>query len=63
MTIFISTNIFRAKAYRSFLPDAILPAFMRTAHHAPQPLNVAMLIASAAAGRWGAQATTFFLRR
>ncbi|MFD1803931.1 DUF1493 family protein [Mixta tenebrionis] len=35
-----------------FLPNAVLPAFMRTEHHAPKPLTVAMLIASAEAGRW-----------
>lgn len=35
-----------------FLPNAILPKFMRTDHHQPAPLTVEMLIASAEAGRW-----------
>ncbi|UEG17791.1 DUF1493 family protein [Pantoea ananatis] len=35
-----------------FLPNAILPKFMRTDHHEPAPLTVRMLIESAEAGRW-----------
>nr|WP_310617511.1 DUF1493 family protein [Pantoea cypripedii] len=35
-----------------FLPNAILPRYLRTEHHAPEELTVKMLIASAEAGRW-----------
>ncbi|AWQ17485.1 DUF1493 domain-containing protein [Pantoea ananatis] len=35
-----------------FLPNTILPKFMRTDHHEPAPLTVRMLIESAEAGRW-----------
>ncbi len=35
-----------------FLPNAILPKYMRTDKHKPEPLTVAMLIESARAGRW-----------
>ncbi len=35
-----------------FLPNAILPRYLRTDHHEPEPLTVRMLIASAEAGRW-----------
>jgi len=35
-----------------FLPDAILPKFMRSDHNQPEPLTVHMLIESAEAGRW-----------
>lgn len=35
-----------------FLPNAILPRFLRTDHHVPEALTVRMLIASAEAGRW-----------
>ncbi|MBP2198010.1 DUF1493 family protein [Pantoea cypripedii] len=35
-----------------FLPNAILPRYLRTDHHAPTELTVKMLIASAEAGRW-----------
>ncbi|ORM84293.1 hypothetical protein HA42_04720 [Pantoea deleyi] len=35
-----------------FLPDAILPKYMRTDHHEPAALTVRMLIESAEAGRW-----------
>lgn len=35
-----------------FLPDAILPRYLRTDRHAPSQLTVQMLIASAEAGRW-----------
>ncbi|MFC0140599.1 DUF1493 family protein [Erwinia mallotivora] len=35
-----------------FLPNAILPKFMRTDHHQPEPLTVGMLIKSAEAGCW-----------
>lgn len=35
-----------------FLPNAILPRYLRTDHHAPAELTVKMLIASAEAGHW-----------
>lgn len=35
-----------------FLPNAILPRYMRTERHDPAPLTVEMLIASALSGRW-----------
>lgn len=35
-----------------FLPNIILPDYMKTDHHQPSPLTVQMLIASAKAGRW-----------
>jgi len=35
-----------------FLPNAILPRYLRTDHHVPEPLTVSMLIESAEAGRW-----------
>ena len=35
-----------------FLPNAILPDYLKTDHHRPQPLTVQMLIASADAGYW-----------
>lgn len=35
-----------------FLPNAILPKYMRTDHHEPAALTVRMLIESAEAGRW-----------
>lgn len=35
-----------------FLPNAILPRYLRTEHHEPEPLTVSMLIESAKAGRW-----------
>lgn len=35
-----------------FLPNAILPRYLRTDHHEPEPLTVNMLIESASAGRW-----------
>ncbi|WP_105633419.1 DUF1493 family protein [Cronobacter dublinensis] len=35
-----------------FLPNAILPRYLKTDHHAPEPLTVKMLIDSAIAGRW-----------
>jgi len=35
-----------------FLPNAILPSYLKTDHHAPEPLTVSMLIDSANAGRW-----------
>ncbi|ASD51165.1 hypothetical protein EtG_23 [Erwinia phage EtG] len=34
------------------LPNAILPDYLKTDHHQPEPLTVRMLIASADAGRW-----------
>lgn len=35
-----------------FLPNAILPRYLRTDHYVPEPLTVSMLIESAEAGRW-----------
>ncbi|QKJ87882.1 hypothetical protein PMPD1_2947 [Paramixta manurensis] len=35
-----------------FLPNSILPKYLRTDHHDPSPLTVEMLIESAKAGRW-----------
>lgn len=35
-----------------FLPNAILPDYLKTDHHTPEPLTVHMLIASADAGYW-----------
>ncbi|PWC09533.1 DUF1493 family protein [Brenneria corticis] len=35
-----------------FLPNAILPRYLQTDHHAPEPMTIQMLIASAEAGRW-----------
>lgn len=35
-----------------FLPNAILPHYLKTDHHKPAPLTVDMLIESAKAGRW-----------
>lgn len=35
-----------------FLPNAILPKYMRTDKHKPEPLTVKMLIESARAGKW-----------
>lgn len=35
-----------------FLPNAILPRYLRTDHHAPAELTVKMLIDSAEAGHW-----------
>lgn len=35
-----------------FLPNAILPRYLKTDHHVPEPLTVSMLIESAEAGRW-----------
>ncbi|AHG21483.1 hypothetical protein Z042_19105 [Chania multitudinisentens RB-25] len=35
-----------------FLPNAILPKYLQTDHHEPEPLTVNMLIESAKAGRW-----------
>ncbi len=35
-----------------FLPNAILPKYLRTGHHQPEPLTVQMLIDSAEAGVW-----------
>ncbi|MGY5955341.1 Acyl carrier protein [Kosakonia sp. BK9b] len=35
-----------------FLPNALLPRYLRTDHHNPEALTVSMLIASANAGRW-----------
>ena len=38
-----------------FLPNAILPKYLRTERHSPQPLTVDMLIAAARSGRWPKQ--------
>ncbi|MGP3594294.1 DUF1493 family protein [Vagococcus sp. WN89Y] len=35
-----------------FLPNAILPRYLKTDHHAPEQLTVNMLIDSTNAGRW-----------
>lgn len=35
-----------------FLPNAILPDYLKTDHHQPEPLTVHMLIVSADTGRW-----------
>lgn len=35
-----------------FLPTMLLPAYLRTDHHEPEPLTVKMLIDAAQAGRW-----------
>ncbi|NCH33154.1 DUF1493 family protein [Cronobacter sakazakii] len=35
-----------------FLPNAILPGYLKSDKHQPSPLTVQMLIASAKAGRW-----------
>ena len=35
-----------------FLPNAILPKYMRSDNHKPEPLTVQMLIESAESGRW-----------
>lgn len=35
-----------------FLPNAMLPDYLKTDHHQPEPLTMHMLIASADAGRW-----------
>ncbi|WP_241622665.1 DUF1493 family protein [Rosenbergiella australiborealis] len=35
-----------------FLPNIILPDYLKTDHHIPQNLTIDMLIASAEAGRW-----------
>lgn len=35
-----------------FLPNAILPAYLKTDHHKPEALTVSMLIDSAKAGYW-----------
>ncbi|WP_420909991.1 DUF1493 family protein [Rosenbergiella epipactidis] len=35
-----------------FLPNALLPYFLKTDHHVAQALTLEMLIASAEAGRW-----------
>ncbi|ELQ9309638.1 DUF1493 family protein [Serratia marcescens] len=35
-----------------FLPNAILPKYLKTDHHKPLPLTIDMLTESAKAGRW-----------
>lgn len=35
-----------------FLPNSILPDYLKTDHHQPKPLTIRMLIDSADAGRW-----------
>lgn len=47
-----SFNRYFPNAGIRFLPNAILPRYLRTDHHVPEPLTVSMLIESAEAGRW-----------
>ncbi|CAI2509567.1 Protein of uncharacterised function (DUF1493) [Serratia ficaria] len=35
-----------------FLPNIILPKYLKTDHHKPSPLTIEMLTESAKAGRW-----------
>lgn len=51
MTTFDFRRYFPNEGIR-FLPNAILPKYLRTDHHKPASLTVSMLIASAEAGRW-----------
>lgn len=51
MSGFVFNRYFPNEGIR-FLPNAILPRYLRTDHHAPEPLTVSMLIESANAGRW-----------
>lgn len=51
MSDFVFNRYFPNEGIR-FLPNAILPRYLRTDHHAPEPLTVSMLIESANAGRW-----------
>jgi hypothetical protein len=51
MTGFSFNRYFPNEGIR-FLPNAILPRYLKTDHHAPEPLTVSMLIDSANAGRW-----------
>lgn len=51
MTTFDFRHYFPNEGIR-FLPNAILPKYLKTDHHEPAPLTISMLIASAEAGRW-----------
>lgn len=51
MSGFIFNRYFPNEGIR-FLPNAILPRYLKTDHHVPEPLTVSMLIDSAHAGRW-----------
>lgn len=51
MSSFIFNHYFPNEGIR-FLPNAILPRYLRTDHHTPEPLTVSMLIDSANAGCW-----------
>ncbi|MCX8962697.1 DUF1493 family protein [Erwinia psidii] len=51
MAVFDFRKYFPNEGVR-FLPNAILPKFMRTDHHQPEPLTVRMLIECAESGRW-----------
>ena len=51
MSGFIFNRYFPNEGIR-FLPNAILPRYLKTDHHAPEPLTVSMLIDSANVGRW-----------
>ena len=51
MSAFNFRKYFPSEGVR-FLPNAMLPGFMRTDSHQPEPLTVQMLIVSAEAGRW-----------
>lgn len=51
MSGFLFNRYFPNEGIR-FLPNAILPRYLKTDHHAPEPLTVSMLIESANAGRW-----------
>ncbi|WP_338560637.1 DUF1493 family protein [Erwinia sp. E_sp_B04_7] len=51
MTGFSFNRYFPNEGIR-FLPNAILPKYLRTEHHSPAPLTVGMLIAAAEAGYW-----------
>lgn len=48
-------NLYFPNAGIRFLPNAILPKYLRTERHSPQPLTVDMLIAAARNGRWPKQ--------
>ncbi|EPJ5823126.1 DUF1493 family protein [Pluralibacter gergoviae] len=51
MSNFIFNRYFPNEGIR-FLPNAILPRYLRTDHHVPEPLTVRMLVDSADAGCW-----------
>ncbi|MEN4979909.1 DUF1493 family protein [Erwinia billingiae] len=48
-------NHYYPNASIRFLPNAILPKYLRTERHSPQPLTVNLLIAAAGSGRWPKQ--------